>query len=215
MEKQLIEILNDINKYKTVDKVILVGVTKTRTIEEINKLVNYGVNILGENKPQELRDKYDSKLIDASWHFIGRLQSNKIKYVVKRVDLIHSIASKKLLDEVNQQAIKDNCKIEVLLQVNPSNDENKQGLDESEIVEILKENYSNVKIVGLMSMAPLTNDEQVIRLTFTKAKELYDKYADEYDFKYLSMGMSHDYKIALECGSNMIRIGSKLFEEEF
>lgn len=214
MKKQLLEILNDIETSKIVDKVTLVGVTKTRTIEEINKLVNYGVNILGENKPQELRDKYDSNQIDASWHFIGRLQSNKIKYVVKRASLIHSIASKELLEQVNVQAIKDDVKIEVLLQINPSNEETKQGLDEEEIIDILNIKYDNVKVVGLMSMAPFSDDENIVRDTFKKAKALYDKYAIDYQFKYLSMGMSHDYKIALECGSNMIRIGSKLFESE-
>ena len=214
MKKELEQVIKDIEKYKIVDEVILVGVSKTQAMADIEKLVNLGVTNLGENRPQELRDKYDLKQVDVNWHMIGRLQANKIKYVINRACLIHSIADKKLLDEINEAALKNNKVMDVLVQINTSDEDSKQGLDEKGLIELLAyaKGLENVKVVGLMCMAPLVEDEVIINETFKLAKEWYDKYND--NFKYLSMGMSHDYILALKHGANMLRIGSLLFKED-
>lgn len=214
MKKELEEVLNNIEKYKVVDDVTLIGVSKTRSMDEIKKLVALGVANLGENRPQELRDKYDLHEVDANWHMIGRLQSNKIKYVINRAVLIHSIADVKLLQEINEAALKNDKVMEVLLQINTSNEDSKQGFSEESLKDALTyaKELTNIKVVGLMCMAPLVDDEAIINETFKLAKTWYDKYND--DFKYLSMGMSHDYIIALKNGANMLRIGSLLFQED-
>lgn len=214
MKKELEQVLNDIEQFKTVDHVTLVGVSKTRTVEEIKKLVALGINNLGENRPQELRDKYD-EVDNVNWHMIGRLQSNKIKYVINRACLIHSIADIELLSKVNDAAIKNDKIMEVLLQVNTSAEASKQGFDEDELEGALKQAQmmSNVSVVGLMCMAPLAEGDDVVDKTFANAKRLYDTYRTE-NFKYLSMGMSTDYKIALKNGANLLRIGSMLFTED-
>lgn len=214
MKKELEQVLKDIEQYKTVDNVVLVGVTKTRSVAEINKLVALGVTNLGENRPQELRDKYD-EITNVSWHMIGRLQSNKIKYVINRASLIHSVADFELLEKINDAALKNNKTMEVLLQVNTSLEESKQGFDESELSDALSKakELSNVIVVGLMCMAPLAMGDDVIDKTFANAKRLYDENKTD-TFKYLSMGMSTDYKIALKNGANMLRIGSMLFKED-
>ncbi|MDF9867798.1 pyridoxal phosphate enzyme (YggS family) [Bacilli bacterium PM5-3] len=214
MKKELEQVLSDIEKYKIVDEVTLVGVSKTQPMDLIEKLVALGVDNLGENRPQELRDKVDMNIVEAKWHMIGRLQSNKIKYVINRACLIHSVADKKLLSEINEAALKNDKVMEVLVQVNTSNEDSKQGLNENELVEILEyaKELKNTVVVGLMCMAPLVDDEAIINETFKIAKQWYDKYND--NFKYLSMGMSHDYVIALKNGANMLRIGSLLFKED-
>jgi len=212
MIKQLKEVQDNIEKYKIVDHVTLVGVSKTRSIEEIQRLVDLGVTNLGENRPQELRDKY-SEIENVTWHMIGRLQSNKIKYVINTASLIHSVDSEKLMEEINDAALKNNKVMEILLQVNTSNEESKQGVDLEGLHRLYdySKTLSNIKVVGLMTMAPLVEDEGIISDCFKKAKEWYDMF-DE--FKYLSMGMSHDYVLALQNGANMLRIGSLLFEED-
>ena len=213
MKKEVAQVIKDIETYKQVAQVTIVGVTKTRTIEEIKKLVALGIDNLGENRPQELRDKYD-QISAVKWHMIGRLQSNKIKYVINRAVLIHSIADVELLKEINEAALKNNKIMEVLLQVNTSNEDSKQGFTEPELVKALEKarQLTNIKVVGLMCMAPLVADEEIINETFSLAKQWYDKYDD--NFKYLSMGMSHDYILALKNGANMLRIGSLLFQED-
>ncbi|MDR3215498.1 MAG: YggS family pyridoxal phosphate-dependent enzyme [Bacilli bacterium] len=215
MKKELQQVINDINKYKTVPEVTLVGVSKTRTIAEINKLVALGITNLGENRPQELRDKYDL-IKNVKWHMIGRLQENKIKYVIERACLIHSGASLKLIKAINKEALKYKLVKDILIQINTSDEESKQGFNLDELADILIEcqALSNINVVGLMVMAPLVEDDDLIEETFKKAKEAYDLYQDLYQFKYLSMGMSHDYRLALKCGANMLRIGSLLFEED-
>lgn len=215
MKNELKQVLDDIKKYKIVEKVTLVGVSKTQSVEDIKKLVDLGIKDLGENRPQELRDKYD--LIDnVNWHMIGRLQSNKIKYVINKACLIHSVASLVLMQQIDKEAAKHNVEVDILLQVNTANEDAKQGFSsEDELKNALdySKTLSNIKVKGLMCMAPLeeTNVE-VVEKTFEKAKAWYDKYND--NFEYLSMGMSLDYKIALKHGSNMLRIGSLLFIED-
>lgn len=214
MKKELEQVLSDIEKYKTVDKVTLVGVTKTRTVDEIKKLVALGVTNLGENRPQELRDKFDD-IADVNWHMIGRLQSNKIKYVINRASLIHSIADIDLLQKVDAAALKNNKIMNVLLQVNTSAEESKQGFDEDELLSALEsaKNMPNIRVVGLMCMAPLNEGDEVVDKTFANAKRLYDIYKTD-EFEYLSMGMSTDYRIALKNGANLLRVGSLLFKED-
>lgn len=214
MKKQLSQVIENIEKFKQVETVHLVGVSKFRSIEEIKKLYDLGIKDLGENRPQEFRDKYELLPNDIRWHLIGRLQANKIKYLIGKVYLIQSVADIKLLAQIDEEALKANVVMNILLQVNTANEESKQGFNEKELREALAyaKTLRHVKILGLMCMAPIAEDKE-IQATFSKAKQWYDKYNNG-EFKYLSMGMSHDYIIALKCGANMLRIGSLLFEED-
>lgn len=197
----------------------LVAVSKTKPVEDIKALYEMGQCDFGENYVQELIDKHPQLPADIRWHFIGHLQSNKVKYIAPFVHLIHGVDSFKLLKEIDKQAAKNNRVIEVLLQMHIAQEETKFGLDDREVDEILNgEELSalkNVRIVGIMSMASFVNDEQQIRREFLVAKKTFDHYAHHQVanvfMQYLSLGMSADYTIAVECGSNMIRVGSKLF----
>ncbi|WP_423362996.1 YggS family pyridoxal phosphate-dependent enzyme [Mycoplasma sp. P36-A1] len=213
MIKQLEEVRKNIELYKTVDDVVLVGVTKRQSMDDIKKLVSLGVSNLGENRPQELRDKYDLNEVDANWHMIGRLQANKIKYVIDRCVLIHSVDDEKLMKAINDEAFKKNKIMDILIQINPSEEESKQGVDKQGLADLVafSKTLDNVNVVGCMCMAPLTDDKTIVNNTFALAKQWFDDYVD---FKYLSMGMSHDYILALQNGSNMLRIGSLLFLED-
>lgn len=197
----------------------LVAVSKTKPVEDIKALYEMGQCDFGENYVQELIDKHPQLPADIRWHFIGHLQSNKVKYIAPFVHLIHGVDSFKLLKEIDKQAAKNNRVIEVLLQMHIAQEETKFGLDDREVDEILNgEELSalkNVRIVGIMSMASFVDDEQQIRREFLVAKKTFDHYAHHQVanvfMQYLSLGMSADYTIAVECGSNMIRVGSKLF----
>jgi pyridoxal phosphate enzyme (YggS family) len=197
----------------------LVAVSKTKPVEDIKALYEMGQCDFGENYVQELIDKHPQLPADIRWHFIGHLQSNKVKYIAPFVHLIHGVDSFKLLKEIDKQAAKNNRIIDVLLQMHIAQEETKFGLDDREVDEILNgEELSalkNVRIVGFMSMASFVDDEQQIRKEFLVAKKTFDHYAHHQVanvfMQYLSLGMSADYTIAVECGSNMIRVGSKLF----
>jgi len=197
----------------------LVAVSKTKPVEDIKALYEMGQRDFGENYVQELVDKQPQLPADIRWHFIGHLQSNKVKYIAPFVHLIHGVDSFKLLKEIDKQAAKNNRVIEVLLQMHIAQEETKFGLDDREVDEILNgEELSalkNVRIVGIMSMSSFVDDEQQIRREFLVAKKTFDHYAHHQVanvfMQYLSLGMSADYTIAVECGSNMIRVGSKLF----
>ncbi|HVF81380.1 MAG TPA: YggS family pyridoxal phosphate-dependent enzyme [Flavisolibacter sp.] len=209
----------------------LVAVSKTKPPEAIKELYDLGQRDFGENYVQELVDKQAALPKDIRWHFIGHLQSNKIKYIAPFVHLIHGIDSLKLLREVDKQAKKANRIIDVLLQVHVAQEETKFGFDENELKELLntkeKQEYPNthvsqsllelkaIKIIGLMGMASFSDAESLIRSEFKKLKIIYDDHVKHptpsLNFQTLSMGMSGDYKIALEEGSTMIRIGSLLF----
>jgi len=200
------------------NQVQLVAVTKTRSLEQLTELYNCGQKVFGENKVQELSAKYEALPKDIQWHLIGHLQTNKVKFIVPFISLIHSIDSEKLLAEVNKQAQKINRKIEVLLQVYIAKEETKFGWDEQELIEFLdtkkNKNYANIEIVGLMGMATNTDNVEQIKSEFTNLKSIFDKAKKviaNSSFKTISMGMSNDYKLAVECGSNMIRVGSALF----
>lgn len=202
--------------------VTLVAVSKVQTVERILELYNLGQRDFGENYVQELIDKEAKLPKDIRWHFIGHLQSNKVKYIAPFVHLIHGIDSYKLLKEVNKQAVKNNRVINVLLQVHIAKEETKFGLDENEMEIILGEDgglelssLNNICILGLMGMASFTTNEEVVKAEFKTLKNLFDKYSaiqlPNCRFQTLSMGMSGDYPVALANGSNMIRIGSLLF----
>jgi len=200
------------------NQVQLVAVTKTSSLEQLTELYNCGQKVFGENKVQELIAKYEALPKDIQWHLIGHLQTNKVKFIVPFISLIHSIDSEKLLAEVNKQAQKINRKIEVLLQVYIAKEETKFGWDEQELIEFLdtkkNKNYANIEIVGLMGMATNTDNVEQIKSEFTNLKSIFDKAKKviaNSSFKTISMGMSNDYKLAVECGSNMIRVGSALF----
>ena len=197
----------------------LVAVSKTKPIEAIQELYDLGQRDFGENYVQELNEKQKQLAIDIRWHFIGHLQSNKVKYIAPFVYLIHGIDSFKLLKEVNKQGEKNNRVIKVLLQVYIAQEETKFGLDENELHELLNANelhlMKNINIIGLMGMASFSSDQNVVRNEFKNLKRIFDNHAQlqtsNRKLKTLSMGMSADYKIALQEGSNMIRVGSLLF----
>ena len=192
-----------------------VAVSKTKPIEEITKIYDLGHRNFGENKVQELEFKYESLPKDIKWHMIGHLQSNKVKKVIPLVSLIHSVDSLKLLKTINKESKKIDKTMDCLIQVNISNENSKFGFIKKEL-EFLNQDFLNdfkyIKIRGLMGMASFSNNEKQIRKEFQYLKEIFDDFNTSLDdFNILSMGMSNDYNIALEYGSNMVRIGSKIF----
>lgn len=196
-------------------KVSLVAVSKTKPVELIKNAYDCGQRDFGENKVQELVNKFELLPKDIKWHMIGHLQRNKVKYIAPFVYLIHSVDSVRLLNEINKQAKKNNKTISVLLQIDISDDNTKFGFSFNEIDTLLNSDLinelNNVKIEGLMGMASFTLNEETIKNQFTSLKNLYHSHKKKLNFKILSMGMSGDYKIAIECGSNLIRLGSSIF----
>ncbi len=213
----------NIEKYKEIiaeldNKAILVAVSKTKSVADIQALYDLGQIDFGENYVQELVDKYAQLPKDIHWHFIGHLQSNKVKYIAPFVHLIHGVDSFNLLKEINKQALKNNRVIDCLLQVHIAKEETKFGLDEHELSELHELNeLKNIRIVGLMGMASFSDDMNLVRNEFKNLKTIFDNNAQQptsnHQLQTLSMGMSSDYKIALEEGSTMVRIGSLLFGE--
>ncbi len=199
------------------DKAILVAVSKTKPVEDIRELYDLGQRDFGENYVQELADKQSQLPADIRWHFIGHLQSNKVKYIAPFVHLIHGVDSPKLLQEINKQAAKHNRTIQVLLQVYIAKEETKFGMNEEELRQAIEQasHLSNIKICGLMGMASFSNDMQLVRNEFRSLKKIFEQYShtdtNYCKMQWLSMGMSADYSTALEEGSNMVRIGSLLF----
>ena len=190
--------------------------SKTKPVGDIEKIYNLGHKEFGENKVQELLDKYDKLPKDIKWHMIGHLQTNKIKKVIPIISLIHSVDSLKLLKKINNEAIKINKVISCLLQINISNENNKYGFTIDQIREIFNnevlKDFKFIRIKGLMGMASFTENDNQIRIEFKNLKKIFDELKIKYpELKIISMGMSGDYKIAIEEGSNMIRIGSKIF----
>lgn len=217
MSSNLTKILTEIPA-----NVKLVVVTKTRSIDEILIVYNSGVLDFGENKVQELLSKQPLLPPDVNWHLIGHLQTNKVKYIAPFVHLIHSVDSLKLLLEINNQAKKNNRIIDCLLQVYIAKEETKFGLDNAEIISLLSSesisNLQNVRITGLMGMATFTDNTNQIRLEFRKLKEIFKElkatfFSGKEYFTQISMGMSGDYKIAIEEGSTIVRIGTAIFGE--
>ncbi|WP_010249998.1 YggS family pyridoxal phosphate-dependent enzyme [Myroides injenensis] len=214
---------NNLNQIKASlpNNVTLVAVSKTKPNQAIIEAYEAGQRIFGENKIQEMTNKYEILPKDIQWHMIGHVQRNKVKYIAPYVSLIHGVDSFKLLQEINKQAKKYDRVIPCLLQLFIAKEETKFGLDQSELFEILNSDefkaLENISIKGLMGMATFTDNESTIRQEFTSLKKIYDEVnqkfnqLDNVDLTTLSMGMSNDYKIAIECGSTMIRIGSSIF----
>lgn len=203
-------------KTKLEPGVSLVAVSKTKPIADILEAYNAGQRIFGENKIQEMVSKYEELPNDIQWHMIGHLQSNKVKYMAHFVDLIHGVDSLKTLKEINKQAKKHDRCINCLLQAKIANEETKFGLSFESIEDILKSDeikeMSHVRIVGLMGMASFTDDEKIVSEEFKSLKTFFDDLnTSGHDLRILSMGMSGDYKIAIDNGSNMIRVGSAIF----
>ena len=192
--------------------VTLVCVSKTIDTDTITEAKNLGESIFGENRPQELRDKYPV-IEGATWHLIGHLQTNKVKYVVGKAALIHSVESIHLAKAINEEAKKRNIIQDILLEVNISGEESKYGLTTAQIPTIIKEisTLSNIRFRGFMTMAPLGAPEDEIRSIFRKAKELFDSYRNDGACE-LSMGMSGDFEIAIEEGATLVRVGSAIFK---
>lgn len=213
---------NNLNQELSANNVTLIAVSKVQPVEKIKRLYDFGHRIFGENKAQELNSKYSELPADIKWHFIGHLQSNKIKSIIPFVSLIHSVDSYKLLQEINKEALKAERVVDCLMQIYIAKEESKFGLDEEELNDILssKEFYElkNINITGLMGMATFTDNHTLVRQEFRYLKNLFNNIKGEYfrdsvSFKDLSMGMSDDYKVAIEEGSTMVRVGTYIFGE--
>lgn len=194
--------------------VTLVAVSKTKSVEEITQSYEAGQRIFGENKIQEMAQKWESLPKDIAWHMIGHVQTNKVKYMAHFVDLIHGVDSSKLLKEIQKQALKHNRIIRCLIQIRIAEEETKFGLPQDQLTELLEDTktLTNVEIVGLMGMASFTENINQITEEFKLLQHLFDKTKQTFkNLEILSMGMSGDYHIAIQCGSNMIRVGSKIF----
>jgi PLP dependent protein len=198
----------------------LIAVTKTQTLEKIMEAYDAGHHIFGENKVQELVSKYEVLPKDIEWHLIGHLQTNKVKYIASFVNLIHSVDSLKLLEEINKQGKKANRVINCLLQIHIATEESKFGLSEEELLQIVSspaiKSFENIRVTGLMGMATFTENTEVIRNEFKRIRSLFEKVKTsslppQIEMKELSIGMSGDYKIAIEEGSTMVRIGTAIF----
>jgi len=203
------------------ENVTLVAVSKTKPVSDLIEAYEAGQRIFGENKIQEMTDKWETMPKDIQWHMIGHVQTNKVKYMAPFVSLIHGVDSLKLLQEINKQAAKNNRVIDCLLQVYIAEEESKFGLDEEELSEVLKQvqhdtgEFNYIRIVGLMGMATFTDNQTQIKKEFSRLKTIFDQFANlntkNCQLNTLSMGMSGDYKLAIECGSTMVRIGSSIF----
>lgn len=194
------------------DNIDIVAVSKTKPINDLKEAYHAGQRIFGENKVQEMVSKFEQLPKDIQWHMVGHLQTNKVKYIASFVNTIHSLDSHKLLKEIQKQAFKHNREIKCLIQIRIASEETKFGIEPSKLEEFL--NFSktlpNIKISGLMGMASFTEDKNQIRNEFRSLSNLYNSYDN---LRVLSMGMSGDYQIAIEEGSTMVRIGSKIFGE--
>ena len=210
IEKNLKKIKKEIPGYVT-----LIAVSKTKPATDIEKAYKSGQLDFGENKVQELIKKVKILPSDIKWHMIGHLQRNKVKDILPIIHMIHSVDSLRLIKEIDKQAGKIERKISLLLQVDISQDETKYGFSFKDLESILKsnelDNFKNISIDGLMGMASFTENSEIIKAEFKKLSSLFDKFKKKYFLKYLSMGMSGDYKIAMECNSNMVRLGSNIF----
>lgn len=201
--------------------VTLVAVSKTKPVSDLMEAYHAGQRIFGENKIQEMTEKWEQMPKDIQWHMIGHVQTNKVKYMAAYVNLIHGVDSLKLLQEINKQAKKHNRIIDCLLQVYIAEEESKFGLDEQEFDEILtrvqhnKSEFENIRVVGLMGMATFTENQNQIEKEFNRLKSIFDKYkklnTEHCQLSTLSMGMSGDYQLAISCGSTMVRVGSSIF----
>jgi len=208
--ENLLDIQNNIPKH-----VSLVAVSKTKPTSDILEAYEAGQRIFGENKIQEMVGKYEELPKDIKWHMIGHLQRNKVKYMAHFVDLIHGVDSLKTLKEINKQALRHRRTIACLLQIKIAKEETKFGIPIDEIESILNSDefkaLENIQIKGFMGMASFTDDSSIVVSEFEFLKQQYDQFSERYKFETLSMGMSGDYPVAIDAGSNMVRVGSAIF----
>ena len=211
IKKQLQELKSVLPK-----QVTLVAVSKTKPVQDLMKAYDVGQRIFGENKVQEMVEKYQQMPKDIEWHMIGHVQRNKVKYMAPFVDLIHGVDSLKLLSEINKQALKNNRCINGLLQIKIAAEDSKFGMTKNDAIQLIKssefKNLKNIKIKGVMGMATFTDDQNKIRKEFETLKSTFSELKSIQDSMHIiSMGMSGDYPLAIECGSTMIRVGSHIF----
>ncbi|MCC9020310.1 YggS family pyridoxal phosphate-dependent enzyme [Flavobacterium lipolyticum] len=214
-------IASNLNTIKTglPETVTLVAVSKTKPVPDLMQAYDAGQRIFGENKIQEMTEKWEQMPKDIQWHMIGHVQSNKVKFMAPFVSLIHGVDSLKLLQEINKQALKNDRIIDCLLQIHIAEEETKFGLDENELNELLSspefKEMKNIRILGLMGMATFTEDQNQIKKEFTHLKSIFDSIkelkTENGNLTTVSMGMSGDYQLAIACGSTMVRIGSSIF----
>lgn len=217
ISKNLQAILNEISLGNDRgEKITLVGATKFVPVEIINEAISLGLTDIGENRAQEFKDKFPL-VLPVNYHFIGTLQTNKIKYLIGKTSLIESVSRKELIDEISHQSVNKNVTTNILIQVNIGNEENKHGytLDEVNSAVSYASSMPNLKVLGLMAMLPESDDQDLLASLFDLMRSKYDELKDVYNFKYLSMGMSGDYKLAIKHGSNMIRVGSAIFGKRY
>lgn len=199
-----------------IGNVELVVVSKYRTIDELNYAYQYKQRSFAENRVQELIKKKELMPNDVQWHMIGHLQTNKVKFIASFIHLIHSVDRLKLIKEINKEAKKYNRVISVLLQIHIAQENNKFGFTIDEVIQIIESNqfseFKNVKIIGLMGMATNTSDKDIVKSEFNKLHSFFSERKDQMKWTTLSMGMSNDYPQAIECGSTLLRIGSKIFQ---
>lgn len=198
----------------------LIAVSKTKPVEDINEAIKNGVTDVGENKVQEIMDKYDDAEA-VNWHFIGHLQRNKVKYIIDKVSMIHSVDSLKLAKEIDLRASQKNLKMDILIQINAAEEENKYGTTFENVPALIDDILSecqSINIKGLMSVVPIADDPEDVSKYFRKTKELFDKLAvdivhERLSMENLSMGMTHDFEVAIREGSTMVRVGTAIFGE--
>lgn len=219
----MIDIKNKIDKAcelsnRNKEEVTLIAVSKTVDVDAIKEAINSGATDFGENKPQELARKFETIGDDVNWHLIGSLQTNKVKYIIDKVYMIHSIDRLSLCDEIQKRAEKIGKTINCLIQVNISKEESKHGILEEDAIDFVKtiaKNYPNIRIKGLMTMAPNTDDKELVRSVFKGLKDLAIKIEKEnienISMDELSMGMSNDFEIAVEEGATFVRVGTSIF----
>ena len=197
-------------------EVCLVAVSKTKSESEIIEAYDCGQRVFGENKVQELVSKQNNLPKDINWHMIGHLQRNKVKYIAPFIDLIHAVDNIKLLKEINKQAKKNNRTIDCLIQIKISNEESKFGMEYKEVIELISNvntsDFGNINLTGFMGMASNTNNQDILKKEFSLLNRFFKEVKQtNKNLKKISMGMSNDYELAIECGSNMIRVGSNIF----
>ena len=199
------------------DSVTLIAVSKTKPVENIQELYDYGVRIFGENKVQELCDKYEQLPKDIKWHMIGHLQRNKVKYIVDKVELIHSVDSLRLAETINEEAVKKNVTVNILIEVNVAEEESKFGVSVEDTEDLIMQikDFPHIQIEGLMTIAPFVDDPEDNRVHFRRLRELLldinSKNIDNVHMNVLSMGMTNDYEVAVEEGATMVRVGTGIF----
>lgn len=199
------------------DEVTLIAVSKTKPVETLKEAYNLGVRIFGENKVQELTEKYEALPKDIRWHMIGHLQTNKVKYIIDKTELIHSVDSLKLAQTIEKEAAKHNLTADILLEVNVAEEESKFGMKLDEVIPFMKKiaDFSHIRVCGLMTIAPFVEDPEENRAVFADLHKLYvdikEKNIDNGTVSILSMGMTNDYEVAIEEGATMVRVGTGIF----